>query len=78
MNVTPLRNGNPGIVPPWLQVPNRNPGIVPPWLQGRPVGPEIPVDDDTPQIFTTARATRTVYEPLPITTDPEVPRIWLG
>ncbi|MCW2920723.1 MAG: hypothetical protein JWL76_597 [Thermoleophilia bacterium] len=75
MNIAPLRNQNPGIVPPWLQVPNRNPGIVPPWLQGRPVGPTIPVDDDTPRIL---RATRTVYQPLPITTDPDVPRIWLG
>ncbi len=75
MNIAPLRNGNPGIVPPWLQVPNRNPGIVPPWLQGRPVGPTIPVDDDTPQIF---NATPTVYDPTPITPDPEVPRIWLG
>lgn len=33
-------NGNPGIVPPWLQG-NGNGGIVPPWL----------VDPDTPHIL---------------------------
>jgi hypothetical protein len=68
------RNGNPGIVPPWLQRPDRNPGIVPPWLQGRPVGPTVPVDDDTPRILGAMQPT--VYEPTPITPDPEVPRIW--
>lgn len=34
--IAPLRNTNPGIVPPWLSAPekraDRNPGIVPPWL----------------------------------------------
>jgi hypothetical protein len=34
--ITPLRNTNPGIVPPWITKPAppaaQNPGIVPPWL----------------------------------------------
>ncbi len=68
------RNGNPGIMPPWLQKPDRNPGIVPPWLQGRPVGPSIPVDDDTPRIL--GSAAPTVYEPTPVEPDPDTPRIW--
>lgn len=69
-------NGNPGIVPPWLQHPDRrNPGIVPPWLQGRPVGPTEPVADDVPRILGGAAAQPTVYEPLPINLDPETPRI---
>lgn len=69
-------NRNPGIVPPWLQQASRNPGIVPPWLQGRPVGPAKPVADDVPRIL--AAATPTMYEPLPVQVDPEVPRIWRG
>ena len=36
--VTPRRNDNPGIVPPWL---------LPPPV----VGPSVPVDDDTPRIL---------------------------
>lgn len=68
------RNGNPGIVPPWLQRTDRNPGIVPPWLQGRPVGPDEPVADDVPRILGAAQ--RTVFEPLPIDLDPETPRTW--
>ena len=68
------RNGNPGIVPPWLQHPDRNPGIVPPWLQGRPVGPTTPVDDGTPRIL--GSAAPTVYDPEPIVVDPDAPHIW--
>lgn len=34
--ILPVRNGNPGIVPPWLQHRGGdNGGIVPPWLQTR-------------------------------------------
>lgn len=68
-------NGNPGIVPPWLDVP-RNPGIVPPWLQHPVVGPDVPVGDDDPRIFATAAAQPTTFEPLPIVIDPDTPRIW--
>jgi len=76
---TALRaNGsNTGIVPPWMQAsvtPRvRNPGIVPPWLQGGIVGPNTPVGPQTPAIL--ARNVATVYEPQPITVDPNVPHI---
>ena len=39
-------NGNPGPVPPWLQLPTpppMNPGVVPPWLQQPELGdPGVP------------------------------------
>jgi hypothetical protein len=58
-----LRDGNTGIVPPWLQHPSRNPGIVPPWLQGRPVQPTHPVSDDTPRIL---GGVATAFDPTPV------------
>lgn len=63
--VAPPKNGNPGIVPPWLQ--NKNTGIVPPWMQAPfhilpfpfPQEPKmgaeligiVPVDPNTPVIM---------------------------
>jgi hypothetical protein len=52
---------------------NGNPGIVPPWLQHPHVGPDQPVADDVPRILGAMQPT--VYEPLPIVIDDELPRI---
>lgn len=57
----PMRNANPGIVPPWLTTPTTTPFIPEPG--GIELARALPID---------------VYEPtpIPITDDPNVPRIW--
>lgn len=57
--LTPLKTGNPGIVPPWLQHPVAmavpqapgNGGVVPPWMEVcNPITGPLP-DPDTPHIM---------------------------